>query len=126
MGDNMTRNGKLILDIINNSCEHLTAEQVFFEAKKVVPKIVLATIYNNLNQLTEDGLIRKISIVGNPDRFDKATKHDHLVCCKCGALSDICFSDLTASLSEQLGEPILSYDLNVNYICPKCRKENSN
>ena len=34
------------------------------------------------------------------------------------------FSDLTASLSEQLDEPILSYDLKVSYLCPNCRKQN--
>lgn len=118
----MTRNGKLILEIINNSNEHLTAEQVFFQLRKIAPKTVLATVYNNLNSLCEEGAIRRISIEGSPDRYDKIKKHDHLVCSKCKALSDITFSDLTASLSEQLGEPILSYDLKVNYICPDCRK----
>ncbi len=119
----MTRNGKLILDIINDSGDHLTAEQVFMRLKAIAPKTVLATVYNNLNTLCDEGLIRRISIEGSPDRYDKAVKHDHLVCKKCGALSDITFADLTASLSAQLGEPILSYDLKVNYICPACRRE---
>lgn len=119
----MTRNGKLILDIINHSGDHLTAEQVFLRLKQTVPKIVLATVYNNLNTLCDQGLIRKVSVEGSPDRYDKILKHDHLVCKKCGALADITFSDLTASLSAQLGEPILSYDLKVSYICPACRKE---
>lgn len=119
----MTRNGKLILDIINDSGDHLTAEQIFMHLKAIAPKTVLATVYNNLNTLCDEGLIRRISIEGSPDRYDKAVKHDHLVCKKCGALSDITFADLTASLSAQLGEPILSYDLKVNYICPACRRE---
>lgn len=118
----MTRNGEQILDIINRSTDHLTAEQIFFQMKQIAPKIVLATVYNNLNMLYEQGLIRKVSVEGNPDRYDKAVKHDHLVCKKCGALSDKTFSDLTESLSAQLGEPILSYDLKVSYLCPKCRK----
>lgn len=122
----MTRNGKLILDIINCSHDHLTAEQIFMELKKVAPKTVLATVYNNLDTLCEQGLVRKVSIEGSPDRFDKTVKHDHLVCKKCGALSDITFDDITASLSQQLGEPILSYDLKVNYICPNCRKQDEN
>ena len=117
----MTRNGKFILDIINDSGEHLTAEQIFLRLKEQVPKVALATVYNNLNSLCDSDLIRRVSVEGSPDRYDKTVKHDHLVCRKCGALSDISFSDLTASLSEQLGEPILSYDLKVNYICPECR-----
>lgn len=119
----MTRNGKLILDIINHSGDHLTAEQIFLRLKRIAPKTVLATVYNNLNTLCEEELIRKVSVEGSPDRYDKAVKHDHLVCRRCGALSDITFADLTASLSAQLGEPILSYDLKVNYICPACRKK---
>ena len=45
----MTRNGEQILDIINRSTDHLTAEQIFFQMKQIAPKIVLATVYNNLN-----------------------------------------------------------------------------
>ena len=119
----MTRNGKLILDIINQANDHLTAEQVFLRMKQTAPKIVLATVYNNLNALCEEGLIRKVSVEGCPDRYDRAVKHDHLLCQRCGALSDITFSDLTASLSDQLGEPILCYDLKVSYICPACREK---
>lgn len=118
----MTQNGKRILDIILHSEDHLTAEQIFLQLKKIAPKTVLATVYNNLHMLCEEGLIRKVSVEGSPDRYDKAVKHDHLVCKGCGALSDMTFSDLTESLSAQLGQPILSYDLKVNYICPTCRK----
>jgi hypothetical protein len=46
-----------------------------------------------------------------------------LVCKKCGALSDIRLSDLTAQLQEQISEEIISYDLIVNYICPSCRSK---
>ena len=60
---------------------------------------------------------------GYPDRYDKIIKHDHLVCKKCGALSDLLLSDLTAQLQAQIPEEILSYDLKVNYICPSCRSK---
>ena len=119
----MTRNGKRILEIINHSDDHLTAEQIFLRLKQTYPKIALATVYNNLHSLCQEGLVRKVSIEGSPDRYDKTVKHDHLVCRNCGALSDITFSDLTASLSAQLGEPIISYDLKVSYVCPACRKK---
>ncbi|WP_394267381.1 Fur family transcriptional regulator [Anaerotignum sp.] len=119
----MTRNGQRILDIILQSQDHLTAEQIFWQLKQTAPKTVLATVYNNLHTLCEEGLIRKISVEDGPDRYDKAAKHDHLVCKKCGALLDMTFSDLTESLSAQLGEPILSYDLKVSYLCPACRKK---
>ncbi len=119
----MTKYAEQILRRINESESHMTAEQIFLELKKTEPKVVQATIYNNLNALCQKGLIRKLSMEGSPDRYDKIQKHDHLVCQRCGALSDINFQDLTRDLESQLGEGILSYDLKVFYLCPACRKK---
>ena len=47
----MTKNGKMILEIIRESEDHMTAEQIFMKAKEISPRIVLATVYNNLNSL---------------------------------------------------------------------------
>ncbi len=117
----MTRYAKQILDLINQSDRHMTAEQIFLELKKSEPKVVQATVYNNLNTLWENGMIRKLSVTGSPDRYDKVYRHDHLICKKCGTLSDIAFHDITGDLEKQLGEGIISYDLNIFYLCPKCR-----
>lgn len=118
----MTKYAEQILTLFHESDGHMTAEQIFLELKKTEPKVVQATIYNNLNTLCQKGLIRRMSIEGSPDRYDKIRKHDHLVCQRCGALSDINFQDLTVSLEDQLGEGIISYDLKVFYLCPTCRK----
>lgn len=119
----MTKYAQQILDIINTCSDHLTAAQIYLRLKASNSKIVLATVYNNLNLLCQQDRIRKVSLEGYPDRYDKIVKHDHLVCKKCGALSDICLSDLTAQLQEQIPEEIISYDLKVNYICPSCRSK---
>ena len=58
---------------------------------------------------------------GCPDRYDNTSRHDHLICVRCGALSDRTLSDLTASIEEQIGCGILSYDLRVRWLCPACR-----
>ncbi len=119
----MTTYSTLILNIINSSDDHLTAEQIYLKLKETSSKIVLATVYNNLNTLYESKLIRKVIIEGSPDRYDKnIIRHDHLVCKQCGRLSDIVLKDLTVNLEEEIGEAILSYDLKVSYICPSCRQ----
>lgn len=116
-----------ILKIINASEEHLTAEQIFLILKQIHPSVVLATVYNNLNNLYQQGQIRKISLEGCPDRYDKNTRHDHLVCRKCGKLSDVYLSDITSELEQQIGFSIEGYDLKVQYLCPQCRsKQESN
>lgn len=122
-GGAMTKNAANILEIINNSECHLTPEQIYLRLKDKNQTVAQATVYNNLSSLYHQGLIRKISVEGYPDRYDRATRHDHLVCRKCGKLSDIVLEDLTASLEKQIDVPILSYDLKINYICDACLKE---
>lgn len=73
--------------------------------------------------LWQDDLIRKVSVEGMPDRYDRIQRHDHLVCRRCGKLSDIDLGDLTAELEKKAGISILSYDLKLNYLCEECRKE---
>ena len=118
----MTKNAQLILDIISHSSEHLTAEQIHTTLRKKGHKMALATVYNNLAQLHDEDRVRKVCVEGYPDRYDKMTRHDHLVCRICGKLTDICFKDLTELLQSQTDEKLLSYDLQVNYICPACRR----
>lgn len=112
-----------ILELINTSQEHLTAEEIFLRMKEQYPGVVLATIYNNLNHLHAEGKIRKVTVEGHPDRYDRATRHDHLVCSKCGDLTDIILDDFTEQLQSQIRDSILSYDLQIRYICPACRKQ---
>lgn len=119
----MTRYRKSILEMINTSADHLTAEQIFFALKERFPSVVMATVYNNLNYLYEQGYIRRISLEGQPERYDKNTRHDHLICRRCGKLADITLSDLTADLERQIGFPIDGYDLKIQYICPACREK---
>lgn len=40
----MTKYAKLILEFINQSKEHMTAEQLFLELKSTEPKIVQANV----------------------------------------------------------------------------------
>ena len=121
----MTKNAAYILDIINDSDNHLTAEQIFLSLKERNRTVAQATVYNNLSYLYKEGLIRKISVEGYPDRYDKILRHDHLVCRKCGRLADRLLEDLTEKLQSQLGIQMLSYDLKINYICEEClEKEN--
>ena len=119
----MTQYAKKIWETVESSYSHMTAEQIFEELRKTYPKVVLATVYNNLNRLWEEDKIRKISVEGMPDRYDRTRRHDHLVCKKCGRLLDVDLGDLTAQLTGKAGVPILSYDLKLLYVCEECRKQ---
>ncbi len=115
--------GTLILESINSSDDHPTAEQIYLKLKEQGSKVALATVYNNLSHLLDQRQIRRISVEGCPDRYDKIDRHDHLICRCCGKLTDIRFSDLKDQLQQETDEEILEYDLRVSYICPECRGE---
>lgn len=119
----MTKQKKLVLSIAERSEAHLTAEEIFFLAKKEMPAIALGTVYRNLNILVEEGLLRRISIAGMPDKFDHVRdEHDHLICQKCGKLSDIKVDGIRDEIQAATGEEVLSVSLNAYYICEECRK----
>lgn len=119
----MTKYGEQILTIVMRKGEHPTAEQVFMEMKVNNPKIAQGTVYNNLNALVDEGRIIRISEPGFPDRFDNTTRHDHMVCIKCGRLADVKLPDFTEEIECNSGEKIISYDLRIRYICPECRNK---
>ena len=119
----VTKYAKKILEIVEQSRSHMTAEQIFMELRLAYPKVVLATVYNNLNRLWQEDRVRKVSVEGMPDRYDRILRHDHLVCKQCGRLLDVDLGDLTAQLERKAGVSILAYDLKLVYLCDECRKK---
>ena len=119
----VTEYAKIILEIVTTSHSHMTAEQIFETLRRTNPRVVLATVYNNLNRLWAAGRIRKISVEGMPDRYDRVERHDHLVCKGCSRLLDVDLGDLTEQLEQKVGRPILAYDLKLMYLCETCREK---
>ena len=116
----MTKYGKLIADLVLASYDHPTAEDIYMQLREQGSQISLATVYNNLKTLVEEGVLRKITLDGSPDRFDRAGQHQHLICVHCGKLVDVDLDDMTDIISAQLGRKILSYELRVQYLCEDC------
>ena len=66
----MTAQRQIIWDIVKNSDMHPSAMQIF-DAARARGHISMATVYNSLNYLVENGYIRRVEIAGEPDRFDR-------------------------------------------------------
>ena len=120
----MTKHRQLIHRIIQESDDHLTADQIYFLAKQEMPSIAIGTVYRNLNLMVKDEEIRRVQLAGEPDRFDRALlPHDHMLCQRCGKLLDVQLQGLLQKLEEDTGTSVLSYDLKINILCPQRRKE---
>ena len=118
----MTQQRLLIREIIYLSKKHLTAEEIYLIAKERMPKIALGTVYRNLGKLCESREIRQISIKGFSDCYYKSVlPHGHLICERCGSVTDFPLDDVRQAIEKTLGTEVLSYDLNAHYICQSCK-----
>src|SRR5215471_13319067 len=85
----LTPQRQAVLRAIRASDEHPTASDVFSQARKWMPSISFATVYNSLRYLKEAGLIREINFGDGASRYDRETdRHDHAICTGCGKLVD--------------------------------------
>ena len=123
----LTRQRSLVLEVVRTPDEHPTATEVFERARKKMPGISFATVYNSLRYLKDAGLIREIASFGkNPSRYDSETyRHDHAVCSGCGKLVDF---DLPGTVSLQRAAARASrfqaesVHLTLYGRCPECRE----
>ena len=115
----------LVLDVVNRLKSHATADEVYAEVAATHPNISKATVYRNLNLLSEMGMIRKLEIPGGADRFDHICKeHCHVKCEKCGRVFDIeipYIDGLENRVENRNGFEITGYDILFRGICPGCR-----
>ena len=117
-----TKQRNLILEIINNSCDHLKAEDIYEISKKHISNISLGTVYRNLNYLYEFGSIRKIKSNDNIDHYDNINvKHNHFICSKCNKIYDV-FESVLEINKIDCGI-VMNYEKIYNGICNNCIKE---
>ncbi|HEX8737920.1 MAG TPA: transcriptional repressor [Pyrinomonadaceae bacterium] len=120
----LTRQREVVLQVIRDAEEHLTANEVFDKAKQLLPSISFATVYNSLRYLKDAGHIAEISFGNGASRFDSMTsRHDHALCTKCGKLVDMEL-DLPVELVKLAAEYSKfkpeSLELTLRGLCPNC------
>ena len=117
----MTRQRAVILEVLRSDMCHHTAEEIFELAKKKLPTISRATVYNNLKALECEQFIRRITAEGTADRYDNAfTPHGHLFCTSCGEVTDFDIPEFCGMLMDYTDGRMDSYELKVRYVCKKC------
>ena len=126
MANRNTIQRALVLEAVNRLRCHATADEIYEEIKREHPYIGRATVYRNLNLLSDMGEIRKIGIPGGADRFDhRCHDHCHVKCETCGRVFDVDM-DYVAGLEKNIkdthGFEFLGYDILFRGLCPDCRK----
>ena len=103
---------------------HLTAEQVLGAARRIVPEVSLATVYNTVNELAAIGALTVVRVADGSVRYDpKPGPHHHLVCDSCGLIFDVepaGTDGLSLPRSERFGMTIDSVEVVFRGRCSTC------
>lgn len=116
----------LICSLLEGAKDHPTAEALHEEARKVMPTMSLKTVYATLHELAALGAIRPLNLGSGGMRFDpNSSPHAHLVCRKCGAISDVPLDNPSFQIPQNLeqGFAIEGYEVILRGLCPSCRSE---
>ncbi len=125
-GHRLTPQRREVYNVLLEDRNHPTATEVFLRAKKRVPTISLATVYNCLETLVECGLAKQVNVEREATRYcPNLSEHGHFVCDSCGIVSDIPVAkggSLTQFLKVPTGFSVNHSEITLRGTCPACKK----
>lgn len=108
------------------SSEHPSAEALYKRVHKRLAATALDTVYRTLATLEEMGLVSRVGVAGNSQRFEcNIEPHHHFVCRACGAVLDVFSKKLDqVRLFAQapVGCTIESAQVSFRGLCRDCAK----
>ena len=92
-GVRLTRQRQILLELIDQSGEHLDAERLFQLAREKDPKLNRVTVYRTLKMLKAGGLVDELDLMhydGDQHYYETRLKqeHAHVICLRCGKMEE--------------------------------------
>jgi Fur family peroxide stress response transcriptional regulator len=121
-GFRFTPQRQQVYDVLLQKRDHPTADEVFIRAKKQMPEISHATVYNCLDALVKSGLARQVTLDRGATRFcPNMHEHGHFYCDSCGTVFDV---DLPAqAMKLPKGFKAGHFDIAIHGLCAECAKQ---
>jgi Fur family transcriptional regulator, ferric uptake regulator len=128
-GVRLTRQRQILLDLIDQSGQHLDAEQLYKLAREKDPKLNRVTVYRTLKLLKAGGLVDELDLMhheGDQHYYETRLKqeHAHVICLRCGKIEEF-FGDLLKKMREQIeshfGFEIVLARTEVGGYCSHCQ-----
>ena len=91
LGYRMTPQRAMIVSAIENSDNHISAEEIYAQVIAKYSHVNISTVYRTLEMLKRLGLVTETDLGEGRVRYHPAGKghHHHLVCVECGAIIDL-------------------------------------
>lgn len=114
-----------IMQILKQSSDPVSAEDIFAALKAENPSLALSTVYRNLERFAGDGLIKKDVWRDGIVRYSIAQEHHghYLICTECSAkirIEDCPLTGIEQGLAHDTGYEIEGHTLTIYGKCPKC------
>ncbi len=127
-GLRMTPQRLMIVAAVENSNNHISAEEIYSQVIEKYPNVNISTVYRTLDTLAEMRLVTKTDLGDGRLRYHPADKghHHHLVCRECGAIIDLDEKALTGIQLTLLNDDNFIADLRhlgISGICVKCNRQ---
>jgi len=125
-GYRITPQRMMILAVIEDSREHISAEEIYAAVVKKYPHVNISTVYRTLELLKKLNLVTETDLGGGRFKYHPADKghHHHLVCQECGAVIDLEESELFPLKKALLKKYKFIADLKHMAILGHCMKCN--
>jgi len=123
-GFRFTAQRRCVYDVLLDKRDHPTAEEVFMRAKKAMPEISHATVYNCLDALVACGLARQVQLQRGATRFcPNMEEHAHYYCDDCGEVFDMALPAEGALMPKPKGFQVDHYDIAAHGLCAECARQ---
>jgi Fur family ferric uptake transcriptional regulator len=128
-GVRLTRQRRILLELIDKSGQHLDAERLYLLAKEQDPKLNRVTVYRTLKMLKEGGLVDELDLmhIGGDQHFYETRmkqEHAHIICLRCGKVEEF-FGEPLQKLRRQVeshfGFQIVLARTEVGGYCSHCQ-----
>ena len=120
-GLRLTPQREHVYNVLIEERDHPTAEQVFLRAKKDMPDISMATVYNCLDALVKCGLAKQVNLDRGATRFcPNMHEHCHFYCESCGGVYDIGLTRARPEVPMPRGFKATHLELSIRGLCPDC------
>lgn len=112
----------LMLQYLEESKSHPTADKIYVDLSKRLPSISKATVYNNLKLFLNNGIIKEVNIDNSEIHYEMMMdNHAHFVCRKCKKVEDLEISNINIDLSYISDYEIESQDIFLRGLCNECK-----